>query len=332
MKKKRSLALLVAVLLVGCALISVAHFGTGQTSVSSQAQILSYSWYTAPSNTVIAESPGDLVAVGEVQNVGSSVIGYAIVGGEAYNSTGQMVASNEARALVYGILPGQKAPFYLDFAAEDSVTQDQSWVSSVTNVTVFVAYVNLTDTAPYEGLQIQQGSTSSSEKSGTFTVNGSVKNTGDETTGPVWVVATFYNTAGTVIALNYTGILTNSLAPGSSASFTATPTDNSPALSSQITNYSLTIQYQPLATSASPAASSPSVGSSSSTASPLTSTANSLRLNSVYFYVGAFMVIVVAIAVILLLLRKRHREPPLPPPPPPPPIECLRSVLEDFIG
>ena len=39
---------------------------------TSEAQVLSYSWYVAPADTNQAEYVGDLVAVGEVQNVGSN--------------------------------------------------------------------------------------------------------------------------------------------------------------------------------------------------------------------------------------------------------------------
>ena len=91
---------------------------------TSEAKVLSYSWYVTPANTILAEYVGDLVAVGEIQNVGSNVIGYVDVAGAAYNSSNTMVAS--ATGIVYGnnLLPGQKAPFYLDFTPQNSVTQE----------------------------------------------------------------------------------------------------------------------------------------------------------------------------------------------------------------
>ena len=48
------------------------------------------------------------------------------------------VDTSEATLFAIDLLPGQKAPFYIDFAPENSVTGDQSWVPSVTNVTVLV--------------------------------------------------------------------------------------------------------------------------------------------------------------------------------------------------
>jgi hypothetical protein len=291
---------------------------------TSEAQILSYSWHVAPANAILPEYIGDLIAVGEVQNVGSNVIGYVIVTGAAYNSTEQVVASAEAQAFGNNLAPGQKAPFYLDFTPENSVTQDQSWVNDTTNVTVSVSYVNDTTETPYSGLVIPTGAvTSYLDSTGTFTVTGTVQNTGDETTGNVWVVSTFYNASGTVVSLNYTNFLSNSLAPGNSVSFTATPTDNSAQLSREIANYSVLIQSTPLTVSATPTPSpSPSPTPTATPSTQPTQSPAPISSGLIYAVVGAIVVVVVVLAA-LLLLRKRHKnaqfEPPPPPPPPPPP-------------
>ncbi len=289
---------------------------------ASEVQVLSYSWYVAPVNTVQALYIGDLVAVGEVQNVGSNVIGYLYVEGTASNSTG-IVASAEARAFGINLAPGQKAPFYLDFAPEHSVTQDQSWVNDTTNVTVLVGYINDTNETSYSGLSIV-GSTAI-DSSGTYTVTGTVQNTGDETTGNVWVVTTFYNASGTVLGLNYTNFLSNSLAPGNSVRFTATPTDNTAQLSSEIANYSVLVQSSPLTVIATPTPSpspSPSPTPTATSSTQPTQSPAPVSSGLIYAVVGAIVVVVVVLAA-LLLLRKRHKnaqfEPPPPPPPPPPP-------------
>lgn len=278
---------------------------------TSEVQVLSYSWYVAPSNTVRAEWAGDLVAVGEVQNVGSNVIGSVVVAGAAYDSTGQVLATTQTQAFVNNILPGQKAPFYLDFFPEYSVTQDQSWVPSVTNVTVSATYVNDTSETPYSGLTIPSGSsTSYLDSSGTFTVTSVVQNTGSETTGHVWVVTTFYNASGTVVALNYTGYLSDSLAPGASVQFTVTPTDNTAQLSSAIANYSLLIQSEPLTSSVSPSPSSSIQPSSSPTISPPSSTqptqSPAPTSSELIYAVAGVIVVIVVIIVALMLFRKRH--------------------------
>ena len=64
-----------------------------------------------------------------------TVLGDVVVYGAAYNSSGTLVDTSETTPFAIDMVPGQKAPFYLDFAPENSVTGDQSWVPSVTNVT-----------------------------------------------------------------------------------------------------------------------------------------------------------------------------------------------------
>jgi len=321
--KKTITAVILVVLIVAAfsMLLSVPH----ARADTSEANVLSYTWYAAPTDTVIAEYIDDLVAVGEVQNVGSNVIGYMMVAGAAYNSTGQLLDS--ATGIVFGnnLLPGQKAPFYLDFNPVNSVTQDNTYVSSVTNVTVLVSYVNDATETPYSDLSIPTGAvTSYLDNTGTFTVSGTVHNTGDETTGNVWVVTTFYNASGTVLGLNYTNFLSNSLAPGNSVHFTATPTDNTVQLSSEIANYAVLIQSSPLTVSATPTPSPSPSHSPTPTPTPSTQTTQSpapISSGLIYAVVGAIVIVVVVLAA-LLLLRKRHKnaqfEPPPPPPPPPP--------------
>ena len=124
---------------------------------ASEATVLTYSYYVAPSNTVIASAPGDLIVVGEIENVGSSIIGNVTVEGNVFNSTGQELATTTTQAFVYSMLPGQKAPFYLDFNAASSVTDSLSWVSSVSSVSqisVTVTSVTNTKDRQYTGLTI----------------------------------------------------------------------------------------------------------------------------------------------------------------------------------
>ena len=95
-----------------------------------------------------------MIVVGDLENVGSKVIGNVTVEGIAFNSTGQEVASTTTQAFVYYTLPKQTAPFYLDFTASSSITGDLSWVSSVTIVTVTVTSVTDTTATQYSGLNI----------------------------------------------------------------------------------------------------------------------------------------------------------------------------------
>ena len=270
---------------------------------------------------------GDLVAVGEIQNVGSNVIGTVSVVGLAYydnstDSTQTLLDSNNAYIYINNLPAGQKAPFYIDFIPENSITNDTSWVPSVNNVTVVVNYASDTNATQYSGLTIP--SSTYDDSSGTFTVTGTVKNTGDQTAAYVWVDTTFYNASGTVVAMNYTNYLTDSFAPGQSLPFTATPTDNTVQLSSEITNYSSLVQYTSLTASPTPTPSPSPTATPTSTATaspPPTQSPVSTLSWLTYIAVGAIVIVVVVIAVTVLLLRKRHvnAQFDLPPPPPPPP-------------
>ncbi|MGD0643322.1 MAG: FxLYD domain-containing protein [Candidatus Bathyarchaeia archaeon] len=279
-----------------------------------EARILSYSWYVAPSNTVIAAAVGDLIAVGEIENVGSNIIGNVTVEGSALSSNGQVLATTSSQAFVYHMLPGQRAPFYLDFSAQSSSTQDLSWVSSVRVVTVSVSSVTDTTESTLSGLTIpaEGGSVSYAYPNGTFVVIGTVENLGNQAAEDPWVVATFYNASGTVVGLNYTDELTPSLTPGNAIRFYATPTDDTSQLTSEIANYTLVVDSLTLTNSA-PSSTPPP--SSSSTTSSSKSTGKLPTLPIV-----VIVVVVVVVIAALLLLRKRQKLPQPPPPPPPPPM------------
>jgi hypothetical protein len=295
---------------------------------TSEVQILSYSWYAAPTDTTLSEYAGDLVAVGEVQNVGNNTLSEVLVDGFATNSSGTLVDSAEASIYALDLSPGQKAPFYLDFTPENSLTGDQSWVPTINNVTVRLSYIGTTNQTVYSGLTIPAASTSAIISGGAYTVTGIVQNTGTQTTGNVWVVATFYNASGTAIALNYTNYLTSSLSPGSTVPFTVTPIDNTATLSSEISNYSLEVQYAPLTSSTSPSPNStPNPNSTPSTSTSTIPTATpspGVMSTAVTFAIaGVIVVVILVVLIVFLFLRKRQKnpqfEPPPPPPPPPPP-------------
>jgi hypothetical protein len=283
--------------MVGCfLLVSTSHFAAAQAD-TTQLQVLSYSRYVAPSNTYLSAEPGDLIVVGEIQNVGSNIVSNATVQGVAYTSSGNVLAKAQGSVFVFHTLPGQKAPFYIDFTPASGSTGDLSWVSSVKSVTVSVSSVTDTSAAQYSGLVIPfGGSIGFVLNNNTYTVTGYVENNGTETAGDVWVVTTFHNAAGTVVALNFTSYLTNSLATGAEVSFWATPADNTLALSNEIANYSVQIDSLPLT-------------SSMSTSAPSTSNG---QFPTVPAVVAAVLVAVAASSIVVL--RKRQK---LPPPPPP---------------
>lgn len=303
------------------AVLTLAAFSTllaprARAADLSEARVLSYSWYVAPASTSEAEYTGDLITVGEVQNVGSNIIESVAVRGEAYNSTGDLVAWSLASFQLSGILPGQKAPFYMDFTPESSVTGDQSWVPDVTNVSITINTVRDTNSTPYSGLITAASSVGSSNP---FTVIGIIQNNGSEATGSIATVTTFYDASGTVVALNFTNYLTDSLAPGATIQFSATPTDNTAQLSAKIATYAVLVQSVPLNASPSPSPSASSLPSASTspTSSPTVTPSSSVQPSGssepqptdstwlIYIAVGVVAVVVVAVAVLVILKRRK---------------------------
>ena len=309
------------VVIVVLTILTLALFSTlvGQSvkADTSEVNILSYTWYVAQTNS-LATYTGDLVIVGELQNVGTNVIGTAFVLGNAYNATGTLLDSSEGQAYIYALAPGQKAPFSIDLTPENSITQDQSWVADATNITVQAAYVSDINTTQYSALTAT--GLTASMIGGAYTVSGSVHNTGSQTTGNVWVETTFYNASGTVLSFNITDYISTELAPGDSATFISTPTDNTPVLSSEITNYSVFIQNSPFVAPVTPTPSPTPTAQPTATPTPSSTAGSGLTLpgSSLLIIIIVIVVVVAVVAVVLVLFRKRTALPPPPPPPPPP--------------
>ncbi len=319
--------ILVALVLVVLITASITLLSTPQVKADpSEVKILSYSWYIAPSNTVQAEYVGDFIVVGAVQNVGTNTLEKVVISGDAYNSTLGLVDYTDGQAFGNYLAPGQIAPFYLDFSPDNIPNADPSWASTITNVTLAVTYADDSNITMYSGLTIPSGGLDGSLSStGTYTLSGFVQNTGTQLTGNVWVVTTFYNASGTVVSMNYTDYVSNSLAPGARASFVATPMDNTPQMSSSITNYSVLIQTEPLSTSPATPTAPPTTTEPTSTTTdsthPTQSPTGAISMNSLTESVVAIVavLIIVVVLVVLLLMRKRKKNTDLDLPPPPPP-------------
>ena len=151
---------------------------TTKAQTTSDVQLLSYSWYVAPTTAAggsAAAYPGDLVAVGAVQNIGSSPIGGITLVGIAYDLNNNLLAETSTNLYITYLPPQQIAPFYMDFPPSSSATDDQTWVPQVNNVTVAVGSVSApTDGEYYSGLIIS-GSITNSTVSGVYTVSGNVE-------------------------------------------------------------------------------------------------------------------------------------------------------------
>jgi hypothetical protein len=291
MKKYKVLVvMLVAIICLG--LVSIPNAFSQVSQVGSNVKVLSYSWYVNPS--------GDLIVVGEVQNTGNSILSSVSLNATAYSSDETELVSSNAMPYVSDFLPQQKAPFYIDFGnpgAGNSLT-----ASSVSNVEFTVSNAPTTNDTEYEGLALDAGLNGTSE--GAYVVTGLVFNIGNQTANGIRVVGTYYNSAGTVVAVGFE-ILSGSLSPNNGTIFTVSEFDATSSLLSQISNYSLLVQTSTLQNNAL-SSTSPSPSSSSSGSSGL-----------IYVVVGTVVIVVVAVTA-LIFLRKRRNLPPPPLPPPPP--------------
>ncbi len=329
MKKIEASIILVILAISAFAAVSTPHVKAQTT----EATILSYTWYTAPADTYMAllegGYAGDLVAVGEVQNTGTTTLGQIDISGLAYNST-QAVCSAETPVLAVPLLPGQKAPFYMDFNPYYSVTRDESWIPSVIaggNVTLKAAIAQATNQTAYPNLN--PTSLSGFDNSGVYTVTGNVENNGSQTASKVLVWTTFYDATGKVIGLNFTNYIAQSLAPNNSAPFVATPTDNSASLSNSVKSFAVLVESSTSTQTSTNPTPTPTQGSTTPTPTPTSSSTSPTKtkapLNPLVTY-GAIsaVVIVAAVLAVLVLFRMRRRKgkfetlPPPPPPPPPP--------------
>ncbi len=330
---KKTAVFTLVMVCIACLSLTLIPKGYGQ---SDNIKVLSYSWYTGPatSPTPNAYYQGDFIVVGEIQNQGTTIADHVTLRGIVYLTNGTGVAESLTTAFVEEMLPQQKAPFYMDFTPDSSLTGDLSWATNVGYVG-FQTYVdNTTATSQYRGPRVASNSSFIDPTSGVYNVTGTVQNTGNETTGDTWLVATFYNATGTVIGVSYTGFLAHSLDPFSYAFFSVSPFDGTSQINDQIASYALLIQTRPPAATSSPSPSPTSSSSPLTSASPSEPTSSpvpsgsateptqptstpsggtvSIPVSVIYATIAAIVVVVVI--VILLLIRKK---PPLPPPPPP---------------
>jgi hypothetical protein len=261
-------------------------------------RVLSYNWYINPASS-------DLVAVvGEVQNVGPNIIDYVRVIGTFYASDGTPLAGDSARSLT------TQAPFYIIVPTYDSGT-GMSWdPQSIDHLTILVNRAEPTESSQYQGLEISSQE-SSTDAYGYYKVTGVVKNTGTQSTNQAGVVATFYNSTGSVVAVGSSYLNPSSIAPGSTASFTVYPLDYTVVIG-EISSYSLLIQTQNTTPSATPTPSPTASPSLSPTPAPTptpTETGNGTGIPDTYVYAAVAVVIIcIAIGIFALSMRALRRK------------------------
>jgi hypothetical protein len=273
-------------------------------------KVLSYSWYI--------DSIGFFVVVGEVQNVGPNTIASVGLSGTVYTTDGTPQVNSGAYAYVLYLRPQQKAPFYMDFDPQSSLTGDLSWLSlGIDHVDFTINLAEATGNYSYPNVTVKTSSGATGSE-GVYWVTGTVQNTGTQTAKNIRVVATYYNATGTVVAMGYTDPLTpTSLTPSSIASFKVGAFDLNQTLvpsNEKIESYNLLVQVEePIITGTLPSVSpfptpsgtSPSVNPTP-TQTPSNSASSPLTPEAVR---GIIVVIaVVAVAGTLLFLRRRKSQ------------------------
>jgi hypothetical protein len=207
----------------------------GQTE--QNVKILNYSYYF--------DTDGYLEVVGQVQNVGSNTLDPVYLTGSVLSASGTDLSDSYCTLLVADLIPQEIAPFNMEFMPLNWGPLD------ISSIVINVGQANVTSSYQYTDLKITSSSATigtSGNLSGAYLVNGVIQNTGSQTAQNVSMVATFYNTSGTVIAIGYnTVFLTYSLAPSATIPFQVPAYDlNQSAVpaSEKISSYSLLIQDQ----------------------------------------------------------------------------------------
>ena len=268
---------------------------------SENLKVLSYSWYI--------DSIGGFDVVGEVQNLGSTVLNPVVLSGTVFTPDGVAQAqSNPSVVYVNYMLPQQKAPFLMEFRSGDL-----SWLSQgVDHVEFGVVRANATSSYQYPNLTVTSGKLST-DSEGVSWVSGTVQNTGGKTATNVRVIATFYNASKTVIAAGYTDPLTpTSLNPSGYASFKVGAFDLNKTLeitpNREIASYTLLVQTAGPLLSGTPPPVSSSDSSSTPAESPTDSSSNSGSSSpeTPYMrYVAIVVIVVILIGGALLVFKRR---------------------------
>jgi hypothetical protein len=282
-------------------------------------KVLSYSWYTSPTT-------GYLTVVGELQNNSTDIISVAKIFGTAYSTDGQAQATNAISTIFANeveMLPNQTAPFYMQFTPEFSNWGNLTWVTSPGIQRIDFRYYllksNSTTATSYQDLRVM-GANSYIDASGNYTITGIVWNSGDSYPEYAWVVASFYDSVGKVVAIGASNYI-RYLAPEDSKQFTLIPLEPTAAMATTIASYNVqalakgTMNAPIASPSTSPSASSTPSTSSSPNPTSSTSTQPSeepddneesgLPMKYVYAIIAA---VVIAVVVIVLALVVRGRK------------------------
>jgi len=289
---KKTLTCLLILLVTSSLTLTFAPNASG--SISDISILDNYTFYE--------DSLGYLVVIGEVQNVGSSVIANVSLTGAIATDT--ITASGACIVWGYYLLPGQKAPFYMEFQNSGA-----SW-AGLTKSDISLAVYTAPETSRYKYQEVVVVSSEASPTAtGEYWVTAELKNTGTQTAQGIAVVATFYNSEGLPVGSGYINPV-STLAAGATKTIKVPCWDLNQTivdLSHKIAAYSLLVQVEsPMQTDGNiPVVSSnptPVPGQTSITSSENQVTGSDQTI--IYAAIVAAIAVVAVVAVILIKRRK----------------------------
>ena len=136
---------------------------------------------------------GYYTIVGEVKNNLGTNVEYVKIVATFYDSSSTVIGTSYAYTQIDILKPSQKSPFEIS-SYPDEITPASYKLS--------VQY-DVTSEMPFQGLDIISH-TPSTDSAGYYHIVGELKNNGASTSTYVMIVATYYNSAGTVIGTSYT--------------------------------------------------------------------------------------------------------------------------------
>jgi hypothetical protein len=285
---RRIIAYLVLLIAISSLTLTLTPPVHGQTD---NVKVVNYSYHFDPN--------GILVVAGEIQNNGPDILSQVILSGTAETSYGAEMISGDI-AWASNILPGQKAPFFMQIRS--NLTSNGAWVGGLGNINVKAIQASTTTEYLYQGVTITKFQ-SSQGSSGEYIVSGTLNNTGTQSASNVAVVATFYDSNGIPISVGFSSKIAN-MDPNGVNTFTLTALDANQTIvgTSTISSYTLMVQLDaPKLTGTAP---TPIVYNSSGASSPDPSNTANNNLSPIYIIV--FVVAIAAIVAVMLLLT-RHK-------------------------
>ena len=259
-----------------------------------------FTWHVDPD--------GYVEVVGEVQNVGNDTLEAVYLAGSVLTTDGFDLGDSSCQTLAWYLLPGQKAPFSMEF-------EPKNW--SPTGIGAFNVtgvHAPVTTGYQYQGVKILSSSGTigtNGNFSGVYMVNGFIQNTGNLTAEQLSMVATYYDKAGAVVAIGYnTTPVADSLSPSEKVAFQVPSYDVNQTLvpaSEKIASYSLAVIMQnPILNGTRPTVTAaPTQTSSVSTPPPSVITKNSSSLNPTLIWIIILIAIVVLVGTIVAFKRRK---------------------------